>query len=226
MKKALVGVLVACGMVMLTGCAVAKSLDFDSEEAAQNALDTASVVRFDGDDIKEVHQTGNIYADGKVAGFLQEEGFLNSQIIISMNDNTWMYQKIVEDEPSSEELPGEAMGSTYGIFDANDNGIAYVQERLMETDVFPRAYYLVFLDVDGNPTGYLADEEGKNVYDFDGNLVCTGSAQMNGVLGTDYNVEITMEPGTDAQIDFAYKLGLYAKLYYDLRSWYSLTYSD
>lgn len=226
MKKTLAGVLVACGMVMLTGCAVAKSLDFDSEEAAQNALDTASVVRFDGDDIKEVNQTGNIYADGKVAGFLQEEGFLNSQIIISMNDNTWMYQKIVEDEPSSEELPGEAMGSAYGMFDANDNAVAYVQERLMETDVFPRAFYLVFLDVDGNPTGYLADEEGKNVYDFDGNLVCTGSAQMNGVLGTDYNIEITMEPGTDAQIDFAYKLGLYAKLYYDLRSWYSLTYSD
>lgn len=226
MKKALAGVLVACGMVMLTGCAVAKSLDFDSEEAAQNALDTASAVRFDGDDIKEANQTGNIYADGKVAGFLQEEGFLNSQIIISMNDNTWMYQKIVEDEPSSEELPGEAMGSAYGMFDANDNAVAYVQERLMETDVFPRAFYLVFLDVDGNPTGYLADEEGKNVYDFDGNLVCTGSAQMNGVLGTDYNIEITMEPGTDAQIDFAYKLGLYAKLYYDLRSWYSLTYSD
>ena len=226
MKKALAGVLVACGMVMLTGCAVAKSLDFDSEEAAQNALDTASAVRFDGDDIKEANQTGNIYADGKVAGFLQEKGFLNSQIIISMNDNTWMYQKIVEDEPSSEELPGEAMGSAYGIFDANDNAVAYVQERLMETEVFPRAFYLVFLDADGNPTGYLADEEGKNVYDFDGNLVCTGSAQMNGVLGTDYNVEIQMEPGTDVQIDFAYKLGLYAKLYYDLRSWYSLTYSD
>ena len=109
MKKALAGVLVACGMVMLTGCAVAKSLDFDSEEAAQNALDTASAVRFDGDDIKEANQTGNIYADGKVAGFLQEKGFLNSQIIISMNDNTWMYQKIVEDEPSSEELPGEEL---------------------------------------------------------------------------------------------------------------------
>lgn len=225
MKKGLVGVSAACGMLMLTGCAVAKNLEFDTEDAAKDALNTASIVRIEGDDIEEADQSGNVYADGKVAGFLQEKGFVNSQTIISMDGNTWIYQKIVEDAPVNEELPGEALGTTYGIFDASDNCLAYVQERLMETDVFPNGYYLVFLDADGNSEGYLADEEGQNVYDFDGNLVCTGSAQMNSAFGTDYNIEIRMESGTDTQLDFTYKLGLYAVLQYNLKSWYSTTHN-
>lgn len=223
MKKGLMGILLAGSLVMLTGCAAAKKLEFDSVEAAKTAMNTASVIGIEGDSIADANRTENILADGKVAGFLEEQGFWNSKILVTLDSNTWLYMKYVTDEPVNKDREGVLTATTYGFYDAEDKCLGYLQEQLMETDIFPRDYYYVFLDADGNPGEYLADEEGENVYDYDGNLICTASAQMDSIFGNDYSIKIRMEPGVDAEIDFMYKLGMSARLYYELNDWYVST---
>lgn len=47
-------------------------------------------------------------------------------------------------------MEGVNSGNTYGYYDMDDNCLGYAQERILESDTLERAYYIVFLDAEGN----------------------------------------------------------------------------
>ena len=215
-KKFLKSLAVICGIIMLfSGCGVS-DIDFSDEDAAKKALNSAFNVYIEGN-LANPCQSGNILADGQVAGYMKETGILDIKWTVSIGKNTWFYVKFVTDEPINN-VEGVITGTTYGYYDSNDNCLGYAQKRYIET-VYGTDYYMVFLDAEGNPKGYYSDEYGKVMYDYDGNIIAFGSADKNGILTDKCHVEIDMEQ-SDKQVDFMDKMIMYIKLFYNLESIY------
>jgi len=216
-KKFLKGLALICGIIMLlSGCGVS-DIAFSDEDSAKKALNSASNVYIEGN-LANPCQSGNILADGQVAAYMKETGIFNTKWTITIGKNTWFYIKFVTDEPIND-IEGVITATTYGYYDSNDNCLGYAQKRYIET-VYGDDYYIVFLDSQGNPKGYYSDEDGTVMYDYDGNILASGSADKNGIFTDKCHVEIDMEQ-SDKQIDFMDKMAMYMGLFYDLDHIYS-----
>lgn len=218
-KKCFMNLAVICIMVLLlSGCGGASALDFSDASEAKKALNNASVVYIAGK-LENPNQTGDILADGKVAGYLKETGLFNTRWTISIDGKTWFYMKFVTDEPIND-VEGEITATTYGYYDSDDNCLGYAQERVLETENVPRDYYLVFLDADGNPREYFAVEDGSSIYDYEGNKIGTGAASSDSILTDKCHVEIETDEDSGIQVEFMDKMAMYIVLFKDLNDWY------
>lgn len=215
-KKKWAGLLLSGIMAaVLSGCGVASKIEFSDAEAAKEALNTASTIYFSGD-LEAVNQTTNILADEKVAGYMEESGFVNTKWTVTVDDQTWFYLKLVNDGPVTEDEEDIVKAGTFGYYDENDNCLGYAQERARKSEE-GSAYYIYYLDADGNPKDYYTDEKGNYTYDSEGNLIATGKAEMESMLSGRYcYVQIDMEEGSDTQIDFMDKMAMYITLYDEL----------
>lgn len=177
-KRICIGLLVSC--IVLAGCGRTASTNrvLTISEAAKEALSTASSVVVKGE-LDEVNQQGDILADDKVAAYVIESGFFDTKWTVSVDGEDWFYVKYVTDELVNN-MDGVNSGSTYGYYDMDDNCLGYAQDRIIETDALERDYYMVFLDAEGNPReDYLAEEKGRYLYDYDGNVIGEGYADMD-----------------------------------------------
>lgn len=213
-KKFFTGLMLAGVVtVVLSGCSGEAETAFPDAETAKTALDDADSVCFEGH-YKDVNQKGNVLADGKVAGYMEESGFLNTRWTITIDGQTWFYVKIVTDEWINEDTQEYVSAATYGYYDENDNCLGYAQERAWKGSD-DHSYYFCYLDADGNAKDYYSDEYGYCTWDADGNQIATGDYEV-AWTGDDYQVQIDMEEGCGTQIDFMDKTALYIKLYDEL----------
>lgn len=194
---------------MLSGCGKSDRESYASAEEAKQAMDQCRTFVVDGD-LEDVNQEGDILADGKRAGRLKETGILNTKWTVSVDGKTWFWMKFVTDEPINN-IDGVIAGTTYGYYEENNQCLGYAQKRLFENENLEREYYLVFMDADGNPKDYLAEEHGEELYDYEGNQIGSGKADLKGYIGEKCYFEIDTEPGVS--VDAVDKMAMYLQLF-------------
>lgn len=194
---------------MLSGCGKSDRESYASAEEAKQAMNQCRTFVVEGD-LEDVNQEGDILADGKRAGRLKETGILNTKWTVSVDGKTWFWIKFVTDEPINN-IDGVIAGTTYGYYDENNRCLGYAQERLFENENLEREYYLVFMDADGNPKDYLAEEHGEELYDYEGNQIGSGKADLKGYIGEKCYFEIDTEPGVS--VDAVDKMAMYLQLF-------------
>lgn len=194
---------------MLSGCGKSDRESYASAEEAKQAMNQCRTFLVEGD-LEAVNQEGDILADGKRAGRLKETGILNTKWTVSVDGKTWFWMKFVTDEPINN-IDGVISGTTYGYYDENNQCLGYAQKRLFENENLEREYYLVFMDADGNPKDYLAEEHGEEIYDYEGNQIGSGKADLKGYIGEKCYFEIDTEPGVS--VDTVDKMAMYLQLF-------------
>lgn len=194
---------------MLSGCGKSDRESYASAEEAKQAMNQCRTFLVEGD-LEAVNQEGDILADGKRAGRLKETGILNTKWTVSVDGKTWFWMKFVTDEPINN-IDGVIAGTTYGYYDENNRCLGYAQKRLFENENLEREYYLVFMDADGNPKDYLAEEHGEELYDYEGNQIGSGKADLKGYIGEKCYFEIDTEPGVS--VDTVDKMAMYLQLF-------------
>ena len=194
---------------MLSGCGKSDRESYASAEEAKQAMNQCRTFVVEGD-LEAVNQEGDILADGKIAGRLKETGILNTKWTVSVDGKTWFWMKFVTDEPINN-IDGMISGTTYGYYDENNRCLGYAQKRLFENENLEREYYLVFMDADGNPKDYLAEEHGEELYDYEGNQIGSGKADFKGYIGEKCYFEIDIEPGVS--VDTVDKMAMYLQLF-------------
>lgn len=194
---------------MLSGCGKSDRESYASAEEAKQAMNQCRTFVVEGD-LEAVNQEGDILADGKIAGRLKETGILNTKWTVSVDGKTWFWMKFVTDEPINN-IDGMISGTTYGYYDENNQCLGYAQKRLFENENLEREYYLVFMDADGNPKDYLAEEHGEELYDYEGNQIGSGKADLKGYIGEKCYFEIDTEPGVS--VDTVDKMAMYLQLF-------------
>ena len=206
-------------LLAVTGCGSSKE-ELPPTEEGQEALQNASVLTMEGD-LDDIVADSDIWADGQAAGHIQERGFWDSKYTISTgSDESWFYLRYVTDEPIND-VEGVISGSTYGYYDMNDNCLGYAQEQILETDTLERDWYTVFMDADGNPKDYLADEDMMRIFDYDGNVIATGSFSFGGFFHYDeYTIEVKEEEGSELKMDFGDKMCAFLGIRYKVNSDY------
>ena len=180
---------------MLSGCGKSDRESYASAEEAKQAMNQCRTFVVEGD-LEDVNQEGDILADGKRAGRLKETGILNTKWTVSVDGKTWFWIKFVTDEPINN-IDGVIAGTTYGYYDENNRCLGYAQERLFENENLEREYYLVFMDADGNPKDYLAEEHGKE--------------DLKGYFLKECYTEIDTDPGVS--VDAVDKMAMYLQLF-------------
>ena len=183
---------------MLSGCGKSERESYASAEEAKQAMNQCRTFVVEGD-LEDVNQEGDILADGKRAGRLKETGILNTKWTVSVDGKTWFWIKFV------------TAGTTYGYYDENNRCLGYAQERLFENENLEREYYLVFMDADGNPKDYLAEEHGKELYNYDGSQIGSGKADHKGYFLKECYTEIDTDPGVS--VDAVDKMAMYLQLF-------------
>lgn len=199
-------------LLLLTGCSFAAKLEYDSADAAREALNTAQTVTFHCN-LEDTDAADNLKADGRVAGYVENKGIINSKWIVSVDDVTWFYVRYVTDEAIND-VEGVKSGSTYGFYDSNDQCLGYAQERVSDEGYWER----VFLNADGSEKGYYANEDCTVIYDADGNVLVKAKGSRD-LMGSFADIEIVSEEG-GRQIEFMDKLALLIHIYDDLKSDY------
>ena len=194
---------------VLLGCRKSIVESYASAEEAKQAMSQCRTFLVEGD-LDEVNQEGNILADGKIAGRLKETGILNTKWTVSVDGKTWFWMKFVTDEPINN-IDGVIAGTTYGYYDENNQCLGYAQKRLFENENLEREYYLVFMDADGNLKDYLAEERGEELYDYEGNQIGSGKAELKGYIGEKCYFEIDTETGVS--VDAVDKMAMYLQLF-------------
>lgn len=194
---------------MLSGCGKSDRESYASAEEAKQAMNQCRTFVVEGD-LEDVNQEGDILADGKRAGRLKETGILNTKWTVSVDGKTWFWMKFVTDEPINN-IDGVIAGTTYGYYDENNQCLGYAQKRLFENENLEREYYLVFMDADGNLKDYLAEERGEELYDYEGNQIGSGKAELKGYIGEKCYFEIDTEP--DVSVDAVDKMAMYLQLF-------------
>lgn len=194
---------------MLSGCGKSDRESYASAEEAKQAMNQCRTFVVEGD-LEDVNQEGDILADGKRAGRLKETGILNTKWTVSVDGKTWFWMKFVTDEPINN-IDGVIAGTTYGYYDENNQCLGYAQKRLFENENLEREYYLVFMDADGNLKDYLAEERGEELYDYEGNQIGSGKAELKGYIGEKCYFEIDTETGVS--VDAVDKMAMYLQLF-------------
>lgn len=199
-------------LLLLTGCSFAAKLEYDSADAAKEALNTAETITFHCN-LEDADAADNLRADGKVAGYVENKGIINNKWIVSVDDVTWFYVRSVTDEPIND-VEGVNSGGTYGFYDSSDRCLGYAQEQVSDEGYWER----VFLDENGNEKGYYANEECTVIYDADGNVLVRANGSRD-LFGTFADIEIVSEEG-GRQIEFMDKMALLIKNYDELKQDY------
>ena len=220
-RKIQLGIALVSTSLLLTvaGCGEAGE-ELPPTEEGRTALENASVLSMKGD-LDDIVADSDIWADGQAAGHIQERGFWNSKYTISTGDGeAWFYLRYVTDEPIND-VEGVISGNTYGYYDMNDNCLGYAQEQILETDTMERDWYTVFMDADGNPKDYLADEDMMRIFDYDGNVIATGSFSFGDFFHYDkYTIELKEEEGSEGKMDFGDKMCAFLRIDYKVNSDY------
>ena len=175
---------------VLLGCRKSNVESYASAEEAKQAMSQCRTFLVEGD-LDEVNQEGNILADGKIAGRLKETGILNTKWTVSVDGKTWFWMKFVTDEPINN-IDGVIAGTTYGYYDENNQCLGYAQKRLFENE-------------------NLAEERGEELYDYEGNQIGSGKAELKGYIGEKCYFEIDTEP--DVSVDAVDKMAMYLQLF-------------
>ena len=124
------------------------------------------------------------------------------------------------DEPIND-VEGVISGNTYGYYDMNDNCLGYAQKQILETDTLERDWYTVFMDADGKPKDYLADDDIMRIFDYDGNVIAMGSFSFGGFFHYDeYTIELKEEEGSERKMDFGDKMCAFLRIRYKVNSDY------
>ena len=181
---------------VLLGCKKSNVESYASAEEAKQAMSQCRTFLVEGD-LDEVNQEGNILADGKIAGWLKETGILNTKWTVSVDGKTWFWMKFVTDEPINN-IDGVIAGTTYGYYDENNQCLGYAQKRLFENENLEREYY-------------LAEERGEELYDYEGNQIGSGKAELKGYIGEKCYFEIDTELGVS--VDAVDKMAMYLQLF-------------
>ena len=209
--RAFVGIFAAA--YVLTGCgAISSPIEYDSADAAKEALQSASVLAVECN-LEDADPAGNLLADGKIAGFMKNTGFINLKWTVSVDDVDWFYLKIVTGEPIND-VEGIVSGTTYGYYDMDDTCLGYSQEQVIDG-----AFFMAFLDADGNRKDYLASEDGTVLFDSSFNVIGRAKGHHS-ILGSDCEITVTMEDGVTQEVDLKDKLAMTMPIYDEEKSWY------
>lgn len=188
------------------------------ESDQRDLLENATTLTITGD-LDDIVLDSDLTADGTVAGRIVERGIFNTKWTITSGGEPWFYISYPK-EKWVYNIEGVNSGNTYGYYDMDDNCLGYAQERILESDTLERAYYIVFLDAEGNVArDYLATEKGNYLMDFDGNKVGEGKAELESFFSDDYVVTVSADEGTE--VDLKDKLALCIRLSNDFMSDYS-----
>lgn len=217
-KKRLAGLFIAGAIAaMLSGCVEVPEVISDAQ-AAREAMNTANSIYFEGD-FEAVNQETDILADEKVAGRMEESGFVHSRWTVTAGGETWFYMELVTDEPINEDTDDYVSATTFGYYDENDNCIGYAQQRAMKNDD-SHAYDYYFMDADGNLMDYRMEENGEYFFDADGGVIARANSAMDGI-GESCHIQIDMEEGSNTQINFMDKMVMYIEQFDELKFWHS-----
>ena len=195
---------------MLTACGGEKEAasEFDSKDAAKAALNQAQTIYIEGDNEAVVQKSG-ILADDKVAAHL--DGWT-----VSINGETWFRIDFVTDEWINEDGEDYSAGNTYGYYDADGKCFGYAQNRgyTLEDGGYTYNYYL--MDAEGNLKSYYIDENGREAFDDEGNVIATaewGADFKLSLSGGDCHIQIDKAEGAAIDMDFTDKMVMYIRLF-------------
>ncbi len=218
MKRRLAVLLLGAVMAgLLFGCGEGPE-KITQAQSAKDAMNTAASIYLTGD-LEAVNQKTDILADGKVAGRMEESGFFNTRWTVTAGDGTWFYMKIVTDEPINEDTEEYVSGNTFGFYDEADNCLGYAQKRGFRGDT-GSGYDYYFMDAEQNLKDYRMEETGEYFTDMEGNVIARADSAMD-FTGRTCHIQIDMEKGSDARIDFMDKLPMYYEQLDELKFWHS-----
>ena len=218
MKKAVKGITLFffAGTLLLSGCVKAPQMEFDSADEAKEALNTAETIVIYSDLYSGSRKT-EILADGKVAGYMQGN-------TVYLDNEEWFHIDYVTDAPVND-VEEFAIGTTYGYYDKDDNCLGYAQQRYVGKEDDPDGYF-VFMDTDGSELPYFISDNGRVLYDGEGNPIGTGYTDRKSIsfiekLYTDVYRTVFETDQTESQmIDFMDRIIMYECLRESMRTFY------
>lgn len=207
----LLAIISAC---MLTACGGASDIEYDSIDAAKEALNQAQTIYIEGN-YDSVKQKSDILADGNVAAYLKGR-------TVIIDGETWFSIRFVTDEWINEDGDDYSAGTTYGYYDADGNCLGYAQKRGMGEDG-EYTYNFYFMDAEGNLKPYSIGENGYYAWDADGNVIATGDWGSDffkiSLMNDDCHVQIDMAEDASTQMDFMDKMVMYLRLFDEADFW-------
>ena len=216
MKKRtwLASALAILAATMLTACGGDEKTasEFDSKDAAKAALNQAQTIYIEGDN-EAVTQKSDILADDKVAAHL--DGWT-----VSINGETWFRIDFVTDEWINEDGEDYSAGNTYGYYDADGKCFGYAQNRGYSLEDGEYTYNYYFMDAEGNLKSYYIDENGREAFDDEGNVIATAEWDADFKLslsGGDFHIQIDKAEGAAIDMDFTDKMVMYIRLFSENR---------
>ena len=219
-RKIMAGIVMGAGLVF-TGCSmvIPSQIEYPDADAAKEALNHATTVTFLTEDLEDADAMGNILADEKIAGYMSQSGLVNIKWTVNVDDQDWFYLKMVTDEPIND-VEGVKTGSTYGYYDMDDNCLGYGQERVITPEGGEEAWYIQFLDADGNPKeDYYATEDGTMLLDSEGNVIARVDGSID-MTGSGCTINFVMEDGVDQEVDIKDKIVMTMPKFDKLKRYY------
>ena len=214
------GLVMGAGL-LLTGCTlvIPSQIEYPDADAAKEALNHASTVTFQTEDLEDVDTMGNILADEKIAAYMSESGFWNVKWTVNVDDQDWFYLKNVTDEPIND-VEGVISGTTYGYYDMDDNCLGYGQKRVITPEGGEKAWYIQFLDADGNVReDYYAIEDGTILLDSERNVIARVDGKID-MIGSGCTINFVMEDGVDQEVDIKDKIVMTMPTFNELQRYY------
>ena len=214
------GLVMGAGL-LLTGCTIVipSQIEYPDADAAKEALNHATTVTFLTEDLEDVDTMGDILADEKIAAYMSQSGFWNVKWTVNVDDQDWFYLKNVTDEPIND-VEGVISGTTYGYYDMDDNCLGYGQKRVITPEGGEKAWYIQFLDADGNVReDYYAIEDGTILLDSERNVIARVDGKID-MIGSGCTINFVMEDGVDQEVDIKDKIVMTMPTFNELQRYY------
>ena len=214
------GLVMGAGL-LLTGCTlvIPSQIEYPDADAAKEALNHATTVTFLTEDLEDVDTMGDILADEKIAAYMSQSGFWNVKWTVNVDDQDWFYLKNVTDEPIND-VEGVISGTTYGYYDMDDNCLGYGQKRVITPEGGEKAWYIQFLDADGNVReDYYAIEDGTILLDSERNVIARVDGKID-MIGSGCTINFVMEDGVDQEVDIKDKIVMTMPTFNELQRYY------
>ena len=214
------GLVMGAGL-LLTGCTlvIPSQIEYPDADAAKEALNHATTVTFLTEDLEDVDTMGDILADEKIAAYMSQSGFWNVKWTVNVDDQDWFYLKNVTDEPIND-VEGVISGTTYGYYDMDDNCLGYGQKRVITPEGGEKAWYIQFLDADGNVReDYYAIEDGTILLDSERNVIARVDGKID-MIGSGCTINFVVEDGVDQEVDIKDKIVMTMPTFNELQRYY------
>ncbi len=195
-KKHLFVLCVLSFALMLTACG--SSYPKLSGDEALAALKSAKTLYFTGD-LDDVNTFSDILADEQIVGEVKEKGLINNRMIATIDGKEHCYCKYVS---SGDVMQIEHSGTTYGVYDMDDNCLGYMQQRFGNG-----TSWYAFLQADCSEKDYRLTEDVSTLCDSSGHTIGTISRVLDSTVSHAFHVEIKTDDG--AQVDYTDKLIIY-----------------